>query len=223
MVVDDHRNPPSVTGQFFRNLAVLMFAPAVILSWLPMIRCLMEGPAYSWGVPLFFWDTHGSGLTGDFWTLPVQAGLGTLLLYLGLRHPSRFSYWFLAIVLALYAVSWFMAYFLSPEDLAFRGESLGVEFNIGLAGALYSAIAAIFAVLGARFEYALDRPRPVHPWTRTNTILLGLGLAVLPVQAILFNLGPQHGEADALGVYVTLAQWGLVLLALVANRPYRRS
>lgn len=222
MTVDDRVNPPSVTGQFFRNLAVLMFAPAVILSWLPMIRCLMEGAAYQWGVPLFFWNTSGAGLSGDFWSLPVQAGLGVLLLYLGLRHPSRFSYWFLAIVLTLYAVSWLLAYFVSPDDLVFSGDSLGVEFNVGLAGAIYSAIAAMFAVLGARFEYALDRPRPVHPWTRTNTVLLGLAVAVLPAQAVLFNLGPQHGTNDALGVYATLAQWGLVLLALAASRPRRR-
>lgn len=218
----DERNPPSVTGQFFRNLAVLMFAPSVILAWLPMIRCLTEGADYQWGLPLFFWETGGAGLSGDFWTLPVQAGLGILLLYLGLRHPSRFSYWFLAIVLTLYAASWLLAHLTSPDDLVFRGDSLGVEFSIGLAGALYSAVAALFAVLGARFEYALDRPRPIHPWTRTNTVILLMALAILPAQAFLFNSGPQHGPNDALGVYVTLAQWALVLLALVTNRPRRR-
>jgi hypothetical protein len=220
--MEDRVNPPSVTGQFFRNLAVLMFAPSVILAWLPMIRCLMEGADYQWELPLFFWRTDGAGLSGDFWTLPVQAGLGTLLLYLGLRHPSRFSYWFLAIVLALYAVSWLLAYFMSPGDLVFRGDSLGVEFNIGLAGAFYSAVAAMFAILGARFEFALDRPRPVHPWTRANTIILLMALAIVPAQFILFNRGPQHGANDALGVYATLAQWGLILLALLANRPHRR-
>lgn len=218
MAYVDRVNPPSRTGQFFRNLAVLMFAPSVILAFLPMIRCLIEGDAYDWSVPLFFWRTGGAGLGGDFWTLPVQAGLGVLLLYLGLRHPSRFSYWFLALVLAAYAVSWTLAVFLGPDQLVFRGDSLGVEFNIGAAGALYSAVAAAFAVLGARFEFSLDRPRPVFPWTRANWRILAVAAALLPIQVFLFRSGPQHGESDAIGVYLTLAQWGLILLALAAAR-----
>jgi uncharacterized membrane protein len=199
-----------------------MFAPSVILAWLPMIRCLIEGGAYQWSLPLFFWRTEGAGLAGDFWTLPAQAALGSLLLYLGLRHPSRFSYWFLALILALYAVSWFMAYFLRPEDLIFRGASVGFQYDVGLLAAGYSALAGAFAVLGARFEYALDRPRPVFGWTRTNTLILLFALALLPAQAALFRLGPQHGELDRLGVYATAAQWVLIVLAFAANRRRRR-
>jgi hypothetical protein len=58
------------------------------------------------------------------------------------------------------------------------------------------------------------QPPPTISWAKTNTTLLTISLAVLPLQYYLLRFGPPHDTTDAIGVFLTIAQWLLINIAL---------
>ena len=181
-----------------------------LLSWLPMIRALFDGPTYHWGFPLFGIPLSGSGTAGPFWILPIQTTLGLAILWLGwrgVRNP------FHALLLAWHGIQFSNAVFSSirfPENYRFRGDTMGIDVSLAWAGPTLLGGFLVLAVIWVVGDFGStdERARPV--WTTGNTYWLAGLLALLPVQFVLLRFGPPHGITDKIGVVLTIVQWLLV-------------
>lgn len=201
-----------------RCLSIYIAALTAILSWLPLIRCLLDGATYEWGTSYFGHAFRGAGVGGDFWLLVVQAAVALGLVFFGLRRPGALGY---ALLFAWHGVnfaSWLTAWLAKPEGLIFRGDTLGVEVNVGLFAVCAFAAGLTAALAAAALEFSGGRRPPVFAWTRANTVALALALALLPIQHALLRFGEPHARSDEIGVLLTMAQWVAIVFAFSLNR-----
>jgi hypothetical protein len=199
-----------------RILKSLLVVTAVwmILTWLPLIRGLFDGPSYEWGVSFFGRSFGGAGLSSDAWVLVLQMLLGGGILYLGYRGPRQPFHGLILIWLGFHAANFLYSSLTDPEALMFHGDTLGVHVNLGY---------GVVAVFGAFFVLALAwvwrdlKTKPAWPkavWTGRNRALWWVAGALLPIQFVLLRFGEPHGLTDQVGVMLTMAQWAVVQGAL---------
>src|SRR5476649_1440652 len=89
-----------------------------VLTWLPMVRGLVEGSAYQWQ---FAEGIGGRGTGGSFLALPVAAALAFILLYLGWRGARQPFHCLLLIFHGALAALVFFAAAAHPGQLFFEG------------------------------------------------------------------------------------------------------
>jgi hypothetical protein len=193
-----------------------------LFTWLPLVRSVMDGPTYEWGGSFWGVGFHGRGLCGDFWVLPLAAAFALAMLWLGWRG-ARFP--FHPLLVAWHVPAGIRATYFSitrPEDFRFRGDTLGIDFSLAWAGPLFfggfGLLAMWWVVRDWRSRRAGPRVAVSVPWTRAGTILLAIAAALLPAQFFLLHYGPPHDRTDAVGVFLTIAQWILINVAL-SRRP----
>jgi hypothetical protein len=188
-----------------------------ILTWLPLIRSLMDGDSYAWGVPYWGIEFSGDGLTGDVWAPPLAAAHVLATLFLGYRGARQPFHWLLlAWVVPLGA---YMSYFTVAEDMRLQGDTMGMDFSLAWVGPVLfggmAVLAAVWVVRDLRARRAVEWVE----WPRSGRVLAMVALAALPVQLFLLRYGPPHDTTDQIGVILTIVQW-IVLNVAFARRPH---
>lgn len=195
------------------RLILLYIVVGTLFIWLPLNRGLMDGATYEWGL----FSLGGTGLSGDYWMLPLLFLLNGSVLWLGWRGARRPFHWLLLLLLLLNLAQSILLTVAGPEDLVFRGETLGMEIPIGKA--LLTAD-LLFLALGVAWVWRDLRSGPVRrsvPWSRMNRRLMTLYVALLPIQFLLLRFGEPHGTTDQIGVLLTAGQ---LLLLNAACYPW---
>lgn len=207
-----------------RILKSLLFVTAgwMILTWLPLIRGLFDGPSYEWGTSFFGRGFGGAGLSSDAWVLALQMLLGGGILYLGYRGPRPPFHALILIWLGFHAANFLYASVTDPEALMFHGDTLGVHVNLG-----YGVVAVFgaFFVLACAWVWRDLKMKPAWPkpeWTGRNRALWWVAGGLLPVQFVLLRFGEPHGLSDQIGVILTMAQWAIIQAALYPWGAWKR-
>jgi hypothetical protein len=185
-----------------------------LLTWLPLVRGLMDGDSYQWGNSFWGFQLGGRGAHGHYWVLVLQALFGIALLYLGWRGAQQPFSWLLLLWHIPLGVQATYDAFSSPEDYRFRGDSLGVDVSLAWVGPLFFGGFALLSILWVVRNLKLRRERVVLEWARANHVLLLVAVALLPIQFVLLRFGEPHGTGDQLGVILTMLQWVLINLGL---------
>lgn len=194
----------------FRRVLLHWTALTTVIFWLPLVRSLFDGSSYRW--QLFRYS--GEGVGGDLWFLLLGTGFAVWMLYLGWRG-ARPPFHFLLVgwhALITAALIWVVVR--AAESLVLRGDTLGLEVPLGLAGPFVLGGFAIASAVWVAQDFLSGR-KPYQPsWTLRELRILGVFAAALPVQFVLLRFGPPDGTTDQIGVILTLAQWLLIGLAL---------
>lgn len=205
-------------------MLLLWVAFPFVFFWLPLVRSVMDGATYAWGVGWWGWRFGGAGLEGDLWYLVAGVALGTALLWSGARDGPFFR-WVAPAWMLLLLVRASQAALSDPEGFVFHGDTLGVRLNLTWVAPTFHLVGVVLLAL---WLGGLGRGAPEigsEPEARVGgsagaargRILLLAGL--LPVQFFLLRFGEPHGTTDAAGVLITIGQW---LAVPWAFRPVRR-
>jgi len=178
-----------------------------ILSWLPMIRCLMDGASYTWGTAWWGLPVGGNGLGGWFLLLPAQVSLAVSILWLGWRGARLPFHWLLLGWHALLCSSFTMMAITEPESFRFQGDTAGIDISLAWFGPTLTGALMIASVVWVARDLRAESHGVVAPWNCVNTAwLVGLA-ALLPAQFVLLRFGEPHGTSDLIGVFLTIIQW----------------
>jgi len=182
---------------------------AFVMAWLPLVRGLLDGPTYEWGLSLFGKQFSGAGLSGDYWLVSLEAALGVILLFLGWRGPGAlFKFLSLFFTGAMFADALYSAFVLR-EGQTFEGATLGVAVSVGTIFMVIYGLMFALALVWAAFGHPGRPPR----WSMLNSALLTLALLLLPAQYLLLSTGEGREISDQFGVLITMGQWLLVSLS----------
>lgn len=191
---------------------------ALALAWLPMVRGLLDGASYEWGLSLYGHQFEGAGTGGDYAFLVVHTLIGLALLFLGWRSPGRFFKLVAMVWSAVLFGDQVWSVLTSPESMTFEGATLGMSLSVAmifpLAYGLLFALALAWALTG--------EARPAPLWGRLNTVLLGVAVLLFPLQLLLLSTGRGQEVSDQIGVLMTIGQWLLVSLSFApwkGSRP----
>ena len=199
-----------------RILKILLFwvATMMIVVWLPLMRAIMDGETYQWGVIIFGTMFHGKGLDGDTWLLVVELIYGSALMFFGLRGARSPFMWLLIGWITFFAANAWFGIITDPDRMRFEGETLGVSLNIGIIKTIIHTIAFILMAMWVKVELASNRVREVAPWGKRNNLFLIIVAIAIPVEYLLLHFGPTHGLTDKIGVFLTIGQWILICMAM---------
>jgi len=201
--------------------AILIWtAVTLVIVWLPFVRGLMDGNAYQWGNFFFGIQLGGRGVHGDYWFVAIEAAFGILLLYLGWRGARPPFHWLLLFWQILMAAQACYNSLTSPEDYRFKGDTLGVDVSLAWVGPVLFGGFALLSIFWVVRALRTQQKKVVPQWSRANSVLLLIVLALLPIQFVLLRFGEQHGTRDQAGVILTMTQWVIINLALY---PWARS
>jgi hypothetical protein len=180
-----------------------------IMMWLPMVRGLVEGPAYQWAIAD---GIGGRGVGGAYWVLVVADAYLLAVLYLGWRGARQPFHWLLLLFHGGAAAIVLRAAVTNPESLFFEGATWGIRFSFARVGP--ATVAGIF--MSALFWVVRDlrahRPRSAPPWVWSRAIRVRAVLvaACVPVQVVLLRSSGPFGRAAMIGVVLTLWQWFVI-------------
>lgn len=104
------------------------------------------------------------------------------------------------------------------EDTMFHGDTLIVHISISSI-ILPLAVIALFLI----FQVLRTEKQSVNiSWTKKNSILLNIFLAMLPILFILLFSGEPHGITDQIGVIIAIAQ-SFYIPAIFKPYGYKKS
>jgi hypothetical protein len=196
--------------------AILIWtAITLLLIWLPLVRGVMDGQSYAWGLSLWGPNFSGRGIEGDYWFVVLAAVVGLGLLYLGWRGAKPPFHWLLLMWHLPLAAGVTILSLRQAEDLRFRGDTLGIDVSLAWIGPLLFGGFALLALMWVVRDLRLRRQRSAPPWNRMNRALLATVIALIPAQFVLLRFGEPDGTADQAGVILTILQWVLLNLAFV--------
>jgi hypothetical protein len=192
---------------------------AFILVWLPLVRGATQGAAYRWAVAD---GIGGQGIGGDYWLLVVAAAFVFVLLYLGWRGARQPFHWLLLGFHVPLAATVTYAAWTKPHDFRFEGATIGVEFSLAVIGPVLFCGVAVAAIVWVVRDFQVRRSRDLVPWvwTRAARVRLGLFLALVPLEVVLFRSGGIQSPQNVVGVALVGWQWVLLnRLFAGARRP----
>jgi hypothetical protein len=190
---------------------LLWTALTTIVFWLPALRGLFDGESYAWNNFGF----RGRGVSGDYWFVASATLLALAAQYLASRGPRApfyvlFGGWhvFLAFGALSIAIN-------DPEALRFRGDTLGINVSLAVAGPLIFGAGALLALSWMVHDARHARATPaLSAWSKRNTLwTLGLA-AVLPILFVLLRFGEPDGTMDKIGVLLAIGQWLMMSVGL---------
>jgi len=208
----------SRSGRLHR-LLLFWVALSFVLFWLPLVRSIMDGATYEWGVMWWGLRLGGTGLEGDLWYLAMGVALGIALLWSGSGDGVFFRWVTPAWMILLLSQAVHLAV-TTPEGFVFHGDTLGVRLNLTwIAPTFHAAGLLLFGwwLLGRLREG--ERPG-ARTWDATHTRRVLTLAALLPIQFVLLRFGEPHGATDAVGVVITMGQWLAVPWALGVRRAH---
>ncbi len=185
----------------------------MILTWLPLIRILMDGASYSWGVQYFGLQFYAEGIGPDMWVLVVQLIIGGGLLWTASRMKRKFLRPLLLIWLGFLA---FDALFsvLRGDEMMFHGDTLNIHLNVtwiflALHGGFF-----LLSLIWAWRDREMDVAGVYPSHNRRTKICAILAALIVPAQIPLLAFGEPHATTDEIGVILTMIQWALIVIAL---------
>ncbi len=197
---------------------LILTSATMIVTWLPLVRGIMDGSSYKWGQSFIGISLSGNGVSGQYWVLVLQAVVGISLVYLGWRGARPPFHWLLLLWNVPSAVNAFYNSIRFPEEYRFQGDTLGVDVSVAWVGPLFWGSLALLSIVWVVRDLKRGGGREVPTWTRRNTILMTLVIALVPIQFLLLRFGTPHGPNDQIGVILTMVQWILLNLSFVAWR-----
>jgi len=196
-----------------RRLQILLMSwitLTFVTGWLPFVRSAMDGASYEWGSELFGLQFSGAGLAGDYWYAALMAAIGLCFLVFGWRRPNGPFRLVLVAWLALMFANTLYNVTTAPEDYRFQGATLGADVSLVIVAPAFAA-----AMLGVALYWLQYAPNlPVPPFARTNAILVGISILLLPIQFVLLSSGQGQDSNDVVGVLLTMAGWALLSAGL---------
>jgi len=194
---------PDDRAPLSRRVSLGWFSLTTVAFWLPTIRGAFDGASYQWGL----FGLGGRGTGGDYW-LPLVASLVAIALTAGAWRGQRWALWLVAAwsLLLTLAFAVFMA--TSPEDLRFRGDTLGIDVSLGWVGLIVLVGATLLTLVSA--TQAPSSEDLVPPPSSLNGTWLGALALALPIQFVLLRLGAPGSSLDQAGVVLTVVQWFLI-------------
>ncbi len=115
---------PRKLDRLLKGILILTSA-TMIVTWLPLVRGIMDGPSYRWGQSFIGISLSGNGMGGQYWVLVLQAAVGISLVYLGWRGARFPFHWLLLLWNVPSAVNAFYNSIRFPEQRWW--DSLGVQ------------------------------------------------------------------------------------------------
>ena len=200
------------------KIILIFTAITMLVVWLPLIRGVMDGPSYEWGISFLGRDFGGHGVGGDYWFVVLQAVFGLALLYLGWRGARQPFHWLLMIWIVPSLVNAIYNAIKFPEEYRFQGDTLGIDISLAWIAPAFWGVLTLLAVVWIvreRRERGLDR---MPSWTRKNTVYACIVFALLPIQFFLLRSGGPNDLKDQIGVVLTILQWILLNFAFASNR-----
>lgn len=195
------------------HTAVWWTAITFIPYWLPFFRGIMDGSEYKWR----HFGLGGSGVDGDFW-LPALLWVICLILLWTAQQGPRLMFRILAplwhLFLACYAVATALR---AEERLMFRGDTLGIEWDITWSGPILFTVGFLVVLSSAILGDSQNHPDELR-WHRANTIRTSILIGMLPAQFILLRSGEIHGTTDSIGVLLLILQLMLLPWAWIPER-----
>ncbi len=192
-------------------------ALTLLLTWLPLVRGLMDGASYMWGKSYFGWVIGGAGVGGDYWVLLIEVAIGLTILWRGWRGGRWPFHGVLLSWHALMATSAVYAAWTDPEQYRFRGDTLGVDVSLAWVGPMLCGGFFLLSLLWVVRDLRSTDRCPIPAWGRTNTKWLTRLLGIVPVQFVLLHYFDDVPLTDQLGVVLTIAQ------CLLLGRIFRPS
>ena len=205
----------SARPRLLTALLVLTVATTARLWWVP-VRCLLDEPGFQWGTALGGGQLAGQGLGGDILLLLLLSAYAVAMLYLG-WHGGRRPFAGVALV-------WFGIHFVSSVlsaaegGLIWYGDALGLRLNLTWISLAVNGTALVLALAWAARDWRAPSASPFVATDRTRKLLLAAA-ALLPVQIVLFQIGPLHDPTDIAAIGLTVGQWVLLNMAWAATRP----
>lgn len=219
LATEDHsRKMSAQTNRFLLRVILILTAFSMIVVWLPLVRGLMDGGTYEWGQSFLGKNFGGTGVSGDYWFVVLQAVIGLSVIYLGWRGAYQPFHWLLLLWNIPSAVNAFYHALRYPEQYRFRGDTLGVDIPVAWVSPLFWALLALLSILWVVRDLKQDKSREIPAWSRTNSVLLAITGSLLPFQFVLLRFGEPHGTTDQIGVILTMLQWLLLNLSFGAWR-----
>lgn len=200
-----------------RLLFMVVLGVSVLNSWLwwVPVRCVMDGPAFEWANTFGAGRLSGAGMGGHFPVLMLLSGCFVSLVYLGWRGGGAPFKPLLLLWCGVTFASSLSQYLANPDGYRFRGDTLGIDVNLGATmTALYGAL-FVAAAAWVLLDILWPRKRGIPAWTPLNTRWLALAVAVTPVQFVLLRFGPMHDATDVAGWFLTYGQWTMINLAFL--------
>lgn len=186
-----------------------------IIVWLPLLRCLMDGSSYSWGMKYFGISFFSTGITEDYFLLPLFL-LGYTALFWSFYYAKKRGVFYAMLVL------WWVHFFgnflyeiLTEGDTEFHGDTLNIHISLSTIIIPIAVLAALLIVSAITWD--LKQNATALAWNQRNKRGLYLILAMLAVQWILFAFGEPHGLTDQVGVVIAIVQSFAIPLVF---RPY---
>jgi len=200
------------------KIVLIFTAVTMIAVWLPLIRGVMDGPSYEWGMSFLGRDFGGRGVAGDYWFVVFQAVIALAVIYLGWRGAQQPFHWLLLIWILPSLINAIYNAVKFPDDYRFKGDTMGLDVSLAWIAPLFWFLLALLAVVWI-FRDLRERASPQMPsWTRRNTIYTVLAFALLPIQFFLLRSGGPGDLKDQIGVVLTIAQWVLLNFAFASKR-----
>lgn len=206
---------PPLRPRTLTALLVLTVITTARLWWVPA-RCLLDERDFQWGTALGGGQLAGQGLGGDLLILLLLSAYAVAMLYLG-WHGGRQPFAGMALV-------WFGVHVVSSVlsaaegGLIWYGDALGLRLNLTWISLAVNGTALTIALVWLARDWRTPSAPPFVATARTRKLLLAAA-ALLPVQIVLFQIGPLHDPTDITALGLTVGQWVLLNAAWAAARP----
>lgn len=190
------------------TLLLILIGITFMLVWLPLLRCLMDGTSYQWGMDFYGRQFSSAGLSTDYLFLVVQLVFFVGLFYSFFWVKNRNIFYGMLGLWFLNTLGNFLFGLIKDGDAMFHGETLGVHISVS------SIVITLACIALACIAWVISKDRRQEesaiPWGRRNRIWAIIVLIPLPFQWIMFATGKPHETTDEIAVLIAIAQAFLI-------------
>ncbi len=201
------------TPNVWTNVLSVFISITFMIVWLPFVRSIFDGKSYEWGTQYFGTTITGAGITPSFIFIIAQVALYSAIIIGLYRMKNRGLY---GVLLGVWWVNVFgnlIFDIIKNGDTMFHGDTLNVHVSLTTIILPLAAVALFLIIQVQRTE----KESVTISWTKKNSTLLNIFLAMLPILFLLLFSGEPHGITDQIGVIIAIAQCFYIP---VIFRPY---
>lgn len=197
---------------------LFIIAFTFLIVWLPLLRSVLDGDTYEWGLDYFGTFISGAGITLSLIFLLIQLVFYVVLFWSVFRVKNRIVAYVLVVLWWIHIFGNLLREIIVEGDTMFHGETLNVHVSLSMLVIPLSVITGLIIALWMRKD--MRSADMSIPWSRRNTNMALIILGPLPIQAVLLYFGEPHATTDEIGVLITILQCMLIPLIFF---PYGES